>query len=98
MIVYVFTDASTGERLHTVKVDGSLDIYEGSYMWIDAVLYTITKKPVFHVFKENNLNVYFVELTRMSRGENDEEEHIEKLKNSISDLIRDSAIGNILDD
>lgn len=98
MILYVFTDASTGERLHTVKVDGSLDIYEGSYMWIDAVLYTIAKKSVFHVFKENNLNVYFVELTQMSRGENDEEKHFEYVKKSIHDLIRDSVIGNILDD
>lgn len=98
MIVYVFIDTTTGERLHTVKVYGGLNIDESSYMWIDNVLYAIVKKPVFHAFKEENLNVYFVEVAKMSRNENDEEKYIDRIKNSISDLLRDSKIGNILDD
>ncbi len=97
MIVYVFNDKND-DRLHTIQTDGALDIYDGMSISINESVYCVSDKPKFHIFKEYNLNVYFVKLIRLNSYDDDVNEHFQTIKNSISDIIRDASIEKIIEE
>jgi hypothetical protein len=96
MIVYIFIDSRTNERVHKIETTGQIHVRKTMYMFVEKKLYLVQDEPQLHVFKEHNLNVYTVKLNDVNSNLDDEAYKTEVL-NNIQDIIRDAKINKIVD-
>lgn len=94
MIVYLFKNKNLSETIHRIKSEGGLELHDSMSIYIKQSLYIISGKPKLHIFKEYNINVYEVEVSKIT--DELEDDYNEDILNDIQDYIRETKINNIV--